>query len=159
MRDCIFCDIYTNNQGIIYENKHFFARFDKFPVAPGHAEVIPKRHVVSLFDLTEQEWKSLKPAISAVITIIEATNFEELYQRFIGYSLNDQSVAFCEKMLTHVGINKKPDAYNIGVNDGEAAGRTIPHLHVHIIPRHQGDVTNPTGGIRNIIPGSGNYTS
>ncbi len=42
-----------------------------------------------------------------------------------------------------------PDGYNIGVNCGEAAGQTIPHLHIHVIPRYKGDVENPRGGIRN----------
>jgi diadenosine tetraphosphate (Ap4A) HIT family hydrolase len=42
-----------------------------------------------------------------------------------------------------------PDGYNIGVNCGEAAGQTIPHLHVHLIPRYPGDVENPRGGVRN----------
>jgi diadenosine tetraphosphate (Ap4A) HIT family hydrolase len=50
-----------------------------------------------------------------------------------------------------------PDAFNIGVNDGEAAGRTIHHLHIHLIPRYLGDMENPRGGVRNIIPGKGNY--
>src|SRR6185436_3432787 len=47
--------------------------------------------------------------------------------------------------------------YNIGVNVGRAGGQTVPHLHVHVIPRYAGDVTNATGGIRNIIPGRGDY--
>ena len=42
-----------------------------------------------------------------------------------------------------------PDGYNIGINCGEAAGQTIPHLHIHVIPRYKGDVENPRGGIRN----------
>lgn len=42
-----------------------------------------------------------------------------------------------------------PDGYNVGVNCGEAAGQTIFHLHVHLIPRYNGDVENPRGGIRN----------
>lgn len=50
-----------------------------------------------------------------------------------------------------------PDSYNIGVNDGQAAGRTINHLHIHLIPRYHGDVENPRGGVRNIIPGKGDY--
>lgn len=51
----------------------------------------------------------------------------------------------------------KPDAFTIGINDGAAAGRTIHHLHLHLIPRYVGDVENPRGGIRHIIPGKGDY--
>jgi diadenosine tetraphosphate (Ap4A) HIT family hydrolase len=56
-------------------------------------------------------------------------------------------------------IDKKyhPDSYNIGINEGIYAGRTIDHLHIHIIPRYKGDVDNPKGGIRNVIPGKGSY--
>ena len=50
-----------------------------------------------------------------------------------------------------------PDGYNIGINIGEAAGQTIPHLHVHVIPRFIGDVDDPTGGVRLVIPEKGNY--
>ncbi len=45
-----------------------------------------------------------------------------------------------------------PDGYNIGVNIGESAGQTIMHLHVHLIPRYKGDIDNPTGGVRGVIP-------
>ena len=51
-----------------------------------------------------------------------------------------------------------PDGYNIGVNEGYAAGKTIDHLHIHLIPRYIGDVENPVGGVRNVIPGKGDYT-
>ena len=44
----------------------------------------------------------------------------------------------------------KPDGYNIGINIGEAAGQTIFHLHIHLIPRYNGDVENPRGGVRKI---------
>jgi diadenosine tetraphosphate (Ap4A) HIT family hydrolase len=50
-----------------------------------------------------------------------------------------------------------PDGYNIGINCGEAAGQTVMHLHVHVIPRYRGDVPDPTGGVRHVIPGKGNY--
>ena len=46
----------------------------------------------------------------------------------------------------------RPDGYNIGINDGEAAGRTIPHLHIHLIPRYRGDREDPRGGVRWIFP-------
>lgn len=46
-----------------------------------------------------------------------------------------------------------PDAFTIGVNDGTAAGQTVPHAHVHVIPRWTGDVPDPRGGVRWVIPG------
>lgn len=50
-----------------------------------------------------------------------------------------------------------PDAYNIGVNDGLASGQTIPHLHIHLIPRYRGDVSDPRGGVRWVIPDKAVY--
>lgn len=50
-----------------------------------------------------------------------------------------------------------PDGFNIGVNEGKAAGQTIFHLHIHIIPRYKGDVKHPEGGVRHVIPGKGYY--
>ena len=51
----------------------------------------------------------------------------------------------------------KPDGYNIGINAGAAAGQTVMHLHLHLIPRFVGDVPDPRGGVRHVIPGKGNY--
>jgi diadenosine tetraphosphate (Ap4A) HIT family hydrolase len=51
----------------------------------------------------------------------------------------------------------EPQGFNIGVNCEEAGGQTIFHAHIHVIPRYTGDVVNPRGGVRNIIPGKGNY--
>jgi len=50
-----------------------------------------------------------------------------------------------------------PAAYNIGVNDGPAAGQTVPHLHVHLIPRYAGDDADPRGGVRRIFPKKATY--
>ncbi len=51
----------------------------------------------------------------------------------------------------------RPDGYNIGINVGDAAGQTVPHLHVHVIPRYAGDIADPRGGVRHVIPHKGNY--
>ena len=50
-----------------------------------------------------------------------------------------------------------PDGYNIGINDGSAAGQTVPHLHMHLIPRYKGDRGDPRGGVRWIIPEKAKY--
>ena len=51
----------------------------------------------------------------------------------------------------------KPDGYNIGINCGEAAGQTVMHCHIHIIPRYNGDCENPRGGVRGVIQEKQHY--
>jgi diadenosine tetraphosphate (Ap4A) HIT family hydrolase len=53
----------------------------------------------------------------------------------------------------------KPDGFNIGINEGIAAGQTVFHLHVHLIPRYQGDSVDPRGGVRWIFPEKAKYWS
>ena len=50
-----------------------------------------------------------------------------------------------------------PDGYNIGMNCGEPAGQTVFHFHCHLIPRFAGDMENPRGGVRYVIPSKGSY--
>jgi diadenosine tetraphosphate (Ap4A) HIT family hydrolase len=49
------------------------------------------------------------------------------------------------------------EGFNVGVNDGEVAGQTIFHCHVHLVPRRKGDIEDPAGGVRSVIPGKGVY--
>lgn len=51
----------------------------------------------------------------------------------------------------------QPDGYNVGFNAGVAAGQTVMHLHIHVIPRFAGDMDDPRGGVRHVIPSKGNY--
>lgn len=69
-----------------------------------------------------------------------------------------------ESVSATIGIVKilldkkfKPDGYNIGINCGEAAGQTVPHCHIHIIPRYNGDMEDPRGGVRGVIPEKQKY--
>jgi diadenosine tetraphosphate (Ap4A) HIT family hydrolase len=52
-----------------------------------------------------------------------------------------------------------PDGYNIGCNDGVAAGQTVMHVHLHVIPRYRGDASDPRGGVRWVLPGKAAYWS
>ena len=82
------------------------------------------------------------------------------------FDLNEEEYSSCFSLVKDVKkiLDDKfnPDGFNIGINNGEKAGQTIFHAHIHVIPRYSGDVDNPRGGIRHVIPGKGDcllYTS
>jgi diadenosine tetraphosphate (Ap4A) HIT family hydrolase len=56
-------------------------------------------------------------------------------------------------------VEFQPNGYNIGINDGPAAGQTVPHLHIHLIPRYTDDLPDPRGGVRWVIPDKADYWS
>lgn len=60
-------------------------------------------------------------------------------------------------MKNRIEKNNGPDGYTIGINNGGAAGQTVFHLHVHLIPRYKGDVANPSGGVRGVLPHKQHY--
>ena len=51
----------------------------------------------------------------------------------------------------------QPDGFNVGLNSGESGGQTVPHVHIHLIPRYKGDMENPRGGVRGVIPSKQKY--
>jgi diadenosine tetraphosphate (Ap4A) HIT family hydrolase len=72
----------------------------------------------------------------------------------------DEKVAIwtlVDEMKTIIEQDYKPDGYNLGVNIGKAAGQSVPHIHIHIIPRYNGDMKNPRGGVRGVIPHKQKY--
>ena len=111
----------------IASNSEAFAVFDRFPVSAGHALVLTKRVVATWFEATAEE----QAALMSLVNVVK-TKLDEL-------------------------LDPKPDGYNVGFNSGDAAGQTVPHVHIHVIPRYVGDVEDPRGGIRHVIPGKGNY--
>ena len=118
---CIFC----NPSKVIVNGQYAYSRLDEFPVSKGHCLVIPKRHVKTLWELTDEELKDL-------YTVMKQTD-DWIFEWY------------------------HPDGENIGINEGYAAGQTVEHLHIHIIPRYQGDVSDPTGGVRGVIPWKQRY--
>ena len=113
---------------IIDENDLAYTIEDGFPVTKGHSLIIPKRHFAFFFEITKEE-------LLACYELIE--------NRRINLLVED----------TDTPIR----GFNLGINMGKEAGQTIFHCHIHLIPRYKGDVENPRGGVRNIIPGKGDY--
>ena len=74
----------------------------------------------------------------------------DVQERDALFSLLDQEKAV-------LSDKHSPDGFNIGINDGPAAGQTIAHLHIHLIPRYKGDLPDPRGGVRWIIPSKAKY--
>ena len=66
-------------------------------------------------------------------------------------------LALIDEVKRRLDAKLRPDGYNVGFNAGTAAGQTVGHLHVHVIPRYRGDMPDPRGGVRHVIPGKGNY--
>jgi diadenosine tetraphosphate (Ap4A) HIT family hydrolase len=66
-------------------------------------------------------------------------------------------LALLEAAKVQLDREHAPQGYNIGINDGPAAGQTVPHLHIHLIPRYLGDRQDPRGGVRWIIPEQADY--
>ena len=77
------------------------------------------------------------------------------------FSLSEQERSDLLSLLDHakraLDEELQPEGYNIGINDGVAAGQTVPHLHVHLIPRFEGDSPDPRGGVRWVVPDKAKY--
>lgn len=78
------------------------------------------------------------------------------------FCLSKEELFACDDLLRQIKeeiqqLDSAVDGFNIGMNSGASAGQTIFHCHIHLIPRRSGDVENPKGGIRHLIPGKGYY--
>ena len=120
---CLFCTPPADR--IFYRDDLVYGLWDGYPVSPGHALLIPHRHIPTWFDANSKERTALLNALDTAKAIMEKDH--------------------------------RPDGYNSGINCGPAAGQTIFHLHVHLIPRYAGDVADPRGGVRHVIPDKANY--
>jgi len=155
---CFFCKVQHDSEAVLYQNDSLFLVLDGFPVSPGHGLLVPKRHVANLADLTKGEWDTYYDSINEAMHSIESTNLRVVYEKHFRESSSKSARWFNKRALEHPRLDTKPDAYNHGLNNGRAAGRTVDHLHWHIIPRFEGDMDDPRGGVRYVIPDMGNYT-
>jgi len=77
------------------------------------------------------------------------------------FELNTDEQMKCIDLINQVKqiieTNNKPDGFNVGINVNEAAGQTIFHAHIHLIPRYKGDVERPRGGVRGVVPNKKSY--
>ena len=121
--ECPFCRIEAGR--VFHVDALTIGLWDKYPVSPGHALLVTKRHIPSWFDATADERRALADATD---------------------------LARQEITRQHA-----PTGFNIGLNVGASGGQTVPHLHLHVIPRYDGDVVDPRGGIRGVIPSKRNY--
>ncbi len=158
-QNCYFCKVLRGEADpFIFENRSFVGVFDTNPVNPGHALIIPRRHVASIFNLNTTEHEDYFDAIVGVKRVIESTDMVELYRHMLDRKhLQDRPKDPIKMVLKLPFLNSRPDAYTIGNNDGREAGRSIDHLHVIVLPRYRGDVASPSGGIRNVIPARAHY--
>ncbi len=114
---CIFCEL---ERPILAESELALAFLDSFPISKGHALVVPRRHVRTMFDTSADEYAACFDLAREVCELLQTTH--------------------------------APDGFNIGVNCETAGGQSVWHAHIHVIPRYAGDVEDPLGGVRNVIP-------
>lgn len=111
--------------------------------------IIENEHAFSIFD-----GYPVSPGHSLIIPKRHIASFFEANRI--------EQISFLEllsKMQSLLMEKYKPDGFNIGVNVGEAAGQTVMHLHIHLIPRYSGDIPDPRGGVRWIFPEKADYWS
>ena len=128
-KDCLFCQIQTEDRKRVVDENSL-----AYAIRDGFE--VTKHHTLFIPKRHIKDYFGLTQAeINAINQLIGSQ--KEILDKF------DSSI----------------DGYNIGMNCGDVAGQTIFHCHVHLIPRRLGDVDNPRGGIRHVIPGKGNYDS
>jgi diadenosine tetraphosphate (Ap4A) HIT family hydrolase len=108
-------------------------------------------------------WTDTVPELSnSHVTVFrDAYPVTEGHLLFVPRANTDESVVVAMGLALLIGRqmvqNNQCDAFNVGINMGEAAGQTVMYPHIHLIPRHTGDTVDPVGGVRGVIPGQANY--
>jgi ATP adenylyltransferase len=156
MTECIFCEPNElRESATVKEGDCFKLVLDPNPVSFGHVLIVPKRHVEKIDELKPEEVEALVGRISEAKEF--SRDLDKVKDKY--FEILKAGDERSEELIKAViGTDREPEGFNIGVNEGEAAGQTIDHLHVHVIPRFEGDIEDPEGGVRNVIPGKADYT-
>ena len=141
---CPFCAKESSAE-ILIQNELAFALPDGFPVSPGHALVLPRRHLADYFELTAEEKAALWELVDRV------------REQLLGGGGPEAGEIRSGEADERGAPRPLPSGFNLGVNVGQAAGQTVFHVHVHVIPRYDGDSQDPRGGVRWILPERARY--
>ncbi|MBP9759207.1 HIT family protein [Candidatus Dojkabacteria bacterium] len=152
-----FGDSYITGQDVIYETEFFFALFDKYPVTPGHTLIVSKRKFLNLIDIQSNEWMDLYTLIKVILARIKTYDLEKFYINKINTIQDNTAKKFMLECLNYLRFDKDIQGFNIGMNDGESAGRKVYHFHMHIIPRYKNDLKKYGGGIRMVVPSKSDF--
>lgn len=116
---------------------------------------IPKERVIAENTLAYaiRDGYPVTPLHTLIIPKRHATTYFDLLEEEI-LACNELTKELRASILSE---DHAVDGFNIGMNAGESAGQTVFHCHIHLIPRRLGDVENPRGGVRHLIPGKGYY--
>lgn len=110
MESCPFCALEVKDISFL-ENENFLAIYNIAPIVPGHSLIIPKEHIVSLFELNEQQLKEF--------------------------------LVLAQKAARILSIAFDTISFNWSIQERAYAGQSVPHLHMHVIPRTDGDLPKP----------------
>jgi ATP adenylyltransferase len=157
-KPCFFCSL--DETAFFFTDKYFQARFDDFPVSPGHFIVIPKLHIERFYMLDRDAGSNLTAFIQEATRHAESKDLLAHYQSKLSHATDERMKSYMFRMTDRLCHGKYDVAgYNIGINNGQAAGQSINHLHVHVIPRCLNDEGVGLGGVRFVFPETADYAS
>lgn len=154
-KPCFFCEV--DSKDYIADNEQFYAVLDEYPVSPGHALIVPKRHIPDLLHLPPEFGNPMLHLVKEVHGKLSTYALEDFYRSKISSSKDETQKKFCELALRAIANDPNLVDFNVGINNGESAGQTVHHLHAHLMPRFASDDGVKTGGVRHIFPERGNY--
>jgi diadenosine tetraphosphate (Ap4A) HIT family hydrolase len=149
-----FKSVFKNDNVEIYEYQHYcYLNQNKPEVSPFFERLEPKEQIGELASCFA--FRDKFPVSEGHTLVLPKRKVSDYFD----LSFREQSACWFLVNLIKADLQKQynPDGFNIGMNINEAAGQTISHVHLHIIPRYEDDVKRPAGGVRGVVPGKKEY--